>query len=639
MIHQHKFGDCFLLASILAILNQEGGADYIKSMMIQKEESTVVKLFDPNEETFVYYEISNSYHQKSGEKSVLHKAPWVHILEKAYVAHAYKKNTPTEHDERKFVPTFPAFAEAYGSGGHPDVALTILTGSPATEHMIKSAINIPWEPENLFFCLNLYNKLSPFINKFSKQEILKIDSLLSEISKDDNGVKLLLKYTRGNTDKAEYFTLEEKTESNLFVLYKIISEKMRSFKQEDCQEFMGSFGEYIAAHEDLKKTQDHSIVRALSNVWNMAQLGKYLAQDLMPNGNFDDFINSMSANASIRRDAKAPRHELRTRDAYARSTFHTFLRVTPKPPVEITKAFEKYLMAEGYAHRWDSELGTGIYSDESLAVYAEISNHLTSSSQQHAIVASAKFKASPDSLGLRSQHAYAVMGTTEKQIQGKALKFIIIRNPWGHTGRLYDWTRREDIATESSTENAATMDIELSDFMRYFYKYTVGHYQVIPVENIVTRNIGNISNLEVGVVGLIVMIAIGVVLALTAPVILLPIVVGMSLVFGTFFITEAIAAEKVKSEMKRGNYEASAANQKNSATLGKSSTAKLLQKFEAQEEVISRGGLTIAESQKPIADKENPQTSECKKVLPQSCAVEAKNSLNVSDMLFMMPSH
>lgn len=90
-IHQTIFGDCFLLSSVLTILNQPGGEAYIREMMYQEGTTVVVRLFDPNTKKPVLIRVQNSIHQENNETTVAHRAPWVHILEKAYAVLALKE--------------------------------------------------------------------------------------------------------------------------------------------------------------------------------------------------------------------------------------------------------------------------------------------------------------------------------------------------------------------------------------------------------------------------------------------------------------------------------------------------------------------------------------------------------------------
>ena len=62
-IKQYHFGDCFLLASLLAILAKPNGENVIRSMMIQDGDSTIVRLYHPETKEPHYIRVQNtSYH-------------------------------------------------------------------------------------------------------------------------------------------------------------------------------------------------------------------------------------------------------------------------------------------------------------------------------------------------------------------------------------------------------------------------------------------------------------------------------------------------------------------------------------------------------------------------------------------------
>jgi hypothetical protein len=154
-IAQYRFGDCFLLASIQAVLSLPNGSDLIKGMMAKDGNDTIVRLFNPDTHEPVYIRVNNTtYHRNASSNPKLtlfglrlgrqidkqminHHAAWVHILEKAYVALALEKSTdsavrPTEH-----AVTAPSFRQMYGNGGNVATAIQILTGMDVVDKEIK----------------------------------------------------------------------------------------------------------------------------------------------------------------------------------------------------------------------------------------------------------------------------------------------------------------------------------------------------------------------------------------------------------------------------------------------------------------------------------------------------------------------
>lgn len=128
-IVQNNYADCFLLASLSALVTKD--PSLITGMMQQQDDdTTIVRLFKPNRNgapTPIYIRVKNDYHVMD-ESIPKHTQPWVHIIEKAYAALGIIGHT----ESAKQVST-GAMSSMYGFGGHADLALTILTGKPA-EH-------------------------------------------------------------------------------------------------------------------------------------------------------------------------------------------------------------------------------------------------------------------------------------------------------------------------------------------------------------------------------------------------------------------------------------------------------------------------------------------------------------------------
>ncbi|NMA24931.1 MAG: hypothetical protein GX936_04605, partial [Clostridiales bacterium] len=72
--------------------------------------------------------------------------------------------------------------------------------------------------------------------------------------------------------------------------------------------------------------------------------------------------------------------------------------------------------------------------------------------------------------GIVGTHAYTVIDTELRSIQGRDYKFIKVRNPWGNSVRQY-YTRegQEGLQAEKeSSGNQGIFLIEFSDFIRKF---------------------------------------------------------------------------------------------------------------------------------------------------------------------------
>lgn len=134
-INQGQIPDCFLLASIQAILNHPNGAAFIRGMMVQNNDgTTTVRLFDPKTLQPVYKRISTAVIQDRDGSLSGHKALWVHVLESAYAT------MKTRHDGE----VDASISSVFNEGGFSATATKILTGvSTRSENVGEKAIK-PW---------------------------------------------------------------------------------------------------------------------------------------------------------------------------------------------------------------------------------------------------------------------------------------------------------------------------------------------------------------------------------------------------------------------------------------------------------------------------------------------------------------
>lgn len=131
-IVQGLLDDCFFLSAVGEILSQEGGFDFIKSIMLQEGDYTTVKLFNPIINDFQYIKVENSNLYLGDKCLVKHRQPWIHILEKAYAVMASKSDGLVPGQRR----LFPSFMSIF-TGDNPSHAMRILTGKPADFLLIE----------------------------------------------------------------------------------------------------------------------------------------------------------------------------------------------------------------------------------------------------------------------------------------------------------------------------------------------------------------------------------------------------------------------------------------------------------------------------------------------------------------------
>ncbi len=138
-VRQARVPDCFLLASLAAILREPDGVSYIRSMLRQNDDgTTTVRLFNPKTLEPVYIRVENSYIVDQKGSLNNHTALWVDIIEKAAAS----------------VPEFFGNTNASMSGalkgGSESLALKVLTGCNSKEHYINYDKFFAWDIGNFF---------------------------------------------------------------------------------------------------------------------------------------------------------------------------------------------------------------------------------------------------------------------------------------------------------------------------------------------------------------------------------------------------------------------------------------------------------------------------------------------------------
>lgn len=428
-VQQYSFGDCFLLASILAILNSPNGSDNIKSLMIQDGDHTIVKLFDPNTLTPIFIRVQNSIYHRNNNIDVKHEALWVHILEKAYTAIAFKKEKSTTEAKN----AFPAFREIFGDGGHSATALTILTGqSSHLTKMKEDESDYPWSNENISLCIPTYLSTLSMKNYFKEVEIAKIDAYL--------------------TQHKDSLIVSNAVDELLSILNK-------SSNTEDLTDTRDVLKNYIEKYNQIWCESGYPI-KAFTNLSQMAVIGKYLLE--AGNNSFSELKESITDS----RKAKEYLEKLAKRD--------------PSFPTEALTLFSS-------TDTWNAPLGDGKYNEKTNAIFDDLTEKLKNN---YLLVAGSRSTLPEESAtGLRPKHAYAITGTHVKTINGKNLKFIKVRNPWGHTGKQYHWENIDkDKSVSTEKRSFAEFDVELSDFVKSYSHYSTGEFttpsKLTPAEHI-----------------------------------------------------------------------------------------------------------------------------------------------------------
>lgn len=464
-VKQSIFGDCFLLSSVLAILEKPGGVAVIKGMMKQDGNHTIVRLYDPNTLEPVYYRIENTRHYQNDRCTVKHLAPWVHILEKAFTAHALKKNDKG-NSSQEFYYSNPSFRDMFGDGGKPATAMTILTGEHAHEVTIHRGKSFPWDQEGLIYSMSVYNRVSTLVDYFEEKNpdvLNRLDEEIAALARSKKGLDALKQFAAVTSDISgnDLQAMYDQLQGNLFGEF--VEGWMREIDDDLRLEMLHAASHYVSEYIKLCIQSPLALSDVLDRVSLIASMGKFVKHDIMAQGKWEDFekdVNVDSADLTLANILKS---------------YHNLVKY-PVPE----KVKEKFrIFAEDNAQSkglgWDGELGSGLYTQRTQAVFDGIAHHFENNDE---ILAASTRNTFPKKIpGLRPQHAYAITGVSEED----NLKFVHVRNPWGRMGRRYyfkEQMSREhtgmSLAEEESGAHSAESKIELSDFVRYFGDYTVG---------------------------------------------------------------------------------------------------------------------------------------------------------------------
>lgn len=146
---QGSLGDCYLLATICAILDKDWGPDYIERMMRMSDDgqTVTVRLFDfftteePRVRAQVARYVTVDYSQIVGRflegRMGATGAPWVHVLEKAFAGFNYGQLFASQSEVGAYL--------GIGDGGLPYRAMLALLGTAYTTESLLERENInPW---------------------------------------------------------------------------------------------------------------------------------------------------------------------------------------------------------------------------------------------------------------------------------------------------------------------------------------------------------------------------------------------------------------------------------------------------------------------------------------------------------------
>lgn len=451
-IKQYRLGDCFLLASLISILKSKHGDELIKGMIKLEEggKTAIVRLFHPDTFEPIYIRVSTTEYRRNHEEvnghrtMITHGAPWVHLIEKAYVAFAMKK--AEECDPRalsEHTVLSPSFHHVFGNGGSTQTALQILTGKKAEDKNLTK-VEWPLEADMLMVFFSKAQTFSNIVNEAGDacdqidQFVIACDkgyldrlaeSLFRLNSTDDNFFDKLksleLPWVSINSIKAK---INEGKLTNEDLHYYLVT-LVNTLRGEDrTYHYMGGLANVVRVglHVDAMKVKDLSFESIPFDI-------EHLSERLQ----------------KIKECLKGSDEEKRA----------------------AIEQLKKLLFPHGNAIV-DLNAGFGKYSARSERVYAGIEAALNKGdvvtfSTQDSIDAAAVE-------GMYGNHAYGVVGVrVETTGLTSGTKYVRLRNPWGHTGHTGVWdSQKQEFVGRQVAEGE--FELELSTLMRVMHRYTVG---------------------------------------------------------------------------------------------------------------------------------------------------------------------
>lgn len=440
---QAGMGNCFLLASINAVLSQKDGPDLIKNMMVQQDDGTViVRLFDPEKLQPFYVKVDNTEHYMDDDTpAVGHTAPWVHILEQAYTGLGYEIYTEDKKNEYQAVHNIEplknqdieskigirpqAFVTTL-AGGQAPLAITLLTGERAKKYEFnsmlegnKSATLYPFNSQNtrsidgLFYSANdlLDSLYQPRSNKF-------LTNLTNE---------------KGEPDPSK---IDPILEAQIPALT-----KAKDWGDSNLPNILGddldSWVLYNTKLQILYPDTKRQLSQLISQEDKVVQGAEYAPSNTKE---FQDILNELK-------------------------------NLTPPPPDNVMKKFETYVKDLEDTKTISGPIGSGQYSENQQKLFTELQSQLE---QGKVLTASTQdtFIDTKD-IGLVSKHEYTITDVFKKEHEGQELLMVQIRNPWQRMGVEYKSDSNGGL-TPTINEKAAEFALDMNDFYKNFESYTVG---------------------------------------------------------------------------------------------------------------------------------------------------------------------
>ncbi|CDZ76846.1 Calpain family cysteine protease [Legionella massiliensis] len=441
-----EFGDCFLLAALNGIMSREGGPELIMSMIKQEGDTAYVRLFDPktNQPLICKVGMSEFHKRDSGNSTVHHHQPWVHMIEKAYAGLGYGSNSKE---------TYPSFRAIYGKGGSIEQALKVLTGQAATTQLIERRIVTPWNDDNMVTtvrmqCLRTDGNNDKFFENL-KNTLVELDV---------NPMVLEMVEKVFNKDPA-----------NLNLWFDFLA-KIKTVNQSRLEEIKN----HPAGQELFKNLTEKQIVEKLKEI-TTPPIGQQ----------FDtNFIRTINEYLKFKEIRDNPSGQQFDAASYTR-TINELLRFNEShfdgnPAIKsILKNYTDLILPKSNLATKAvvaASTGTGIYSTYQNQLFDKIKGSLERNCPVTCGMGNTEnhnaFYEIDEAQGLHAQHAYTIIGCREETNQlGKNSKIITLANPWGEGGAKYLEQYGSLILTSSSN---GQFSIDLNDLTRFASDVQIG---------------------------------------------------------------------------------------------------------------------------------------------------------------------
>ncbi len=504
------FGNCFLLAGINAIADRVGGQVYLRNMIRQdKNHTSVVRLYHPIRKKFVYYRVNNTYYSEHNTSIISHKNLWIHLIEKAYTFQAMRIDN--EYDlEHQFKVGVPA-PEAMLNGGSPVSALELLTGEKAVHHRIPVPCSDVLKFADVASYLAHASLVDEIIEAAGTELFLDLLSELrkmKDISIDDLIKVLTFSQDQESNDQAAGDKKEKQEISDeervklrakpLNAAVTAITGRAVETKRHQFYTFAVKLKLFIKTFFDYSEQTDR-----LKRIITKPELLIFLIRILdktgfterynIPSRHVDEVLkveafyrlyNCIQSSTGIYESLINPLQGLADHQLSKDELHHKQVIADEMAMMaEISEMLRNYMNSnECQAHlrrHQDLPCGMGEYSDAAKEMFTYISGYLED--DQALVVASTRGNGEVDVDGLQYEHAYTVIATFEAaHLQTKTpLKFIVLKNPWGHTGVSYEFGHG------STMKAAAKMDIPLgcfavewNHFISNFENFTCGRFKI-----------------------------------------------------------------------------------------------------------------------------------------------------------------